>query len=305
MEFRKLGKQNAIDVPVVGLGCNAFGRRIDEKQTKSVIDSAIDNYITFFDTADSYGNGLSEEFIGRAVKGRRNKIVIATKFGWGSLYSGKSHGTRENIRVAIDKSRHRLQTDFIELYQLHKPDPNCPIVETLHALEELVQEGKIGFYGCSNFSASQLTEAIGVASRDGLGGFVTAQNSWSLMDRSIESELLDVCKNNEVGILPYYPLARGLLTGKYRRGVAAPSGSRLGDNAASAAEYDILEKLESFSRARGHDLLTLAVSWLLSDSATCCVISGATRPEQLLANAEASAWQMTQSEREALNSLLV
>ena len=305
MEFRKLGKQNAIDVPVVGLGCNAFGRRIDEKQTKSVIDSAIDNYITFFDTADSYGNGLSEEFIGRALKGRRNKIVIATKFGWGSLYSGKSHGTRENIRVAIDKSRHRLQTDFIELYQLHKPDPNCPIVETLHALEELVQEGKIGFYGCSNFSASQLTEAIGVASRDGLGGFVTAQNSWSLMDRSIESELLDVCKNNEVGILPYYPLARGLLTGKYRRGEAAPSGSRLGDNAASAAEYDILEKLESFSRARGHDLLTLAVSWLLSDSATCSVISGATRPEQLSANAEASAWQLTLSERETLNSLLV
>ena len=178
----------------MGLGCNAFGRRIDEQQIKSVIDSAIDNYITFSDTADSYGNGLSEEFIGRAVKGRRTKIVIATKFGRGNLYSGKSHGPRENIRVAIDKSRHRLQTDFIELYQLHKPDPSCPIVETLHALEELVQEEKIGFYGCSNFSASQLTKAIEVANRDGLQGFVTAQNSWSLMDRSIESELLDVCK---------------------------------------------------------------------------------------------------------------
>ena len=296
MDTRQLGHDNPITIPVVGLGCNAFGRRIDEARSRSVIDGAIEAGVTFFDTAESYGNGLSEEYIGRAIKGRRDKVIIATKFGWGGLHAGKSHGTRENMRAALDQSLRKLQTDFVELYQLHKPDSACPVEETLHGLEELVQEGRVRFYGCSNFSADQMDEAVSIAKRDGLAGFVTAQNPWSVMDRCIEDGLVPVCEANGIGILPYYPLARGLLTGKYRRGEAAPEGARLGDNAASAAEFDILEKLETYAADHGHDLLTLGISWLASQPVTACVISGATRPEQVAANAAASVWVMTEDE---------
>ncbi len=304
MKIKSLGGENPLAVSIVGLGCNAFGRRINEARTRSVIDGALDYGVTFFDTADSYGDGLSEEFIGRALQGRRDRVTIATKFGWGGLYAGKSIGSRANMRAALDASLRRLQSDYVELYQLHKPDPVCPIEETLHGLEELVQEERIRFYGCSNFSASQLTEAISIADRDGLSGFRTAQNPWNALDRAIEENLVPICEEQNIGILPYYPLARGLLTGKYRRGQAAPNGSRLGNDAASKEEYDQLEKLETYAFERGYDLLTLGISWLVSQKSTLSVISGATHPDQVCANAMASEWEMTISELQEIDYLL-
>lgn len=304
MKIKSLGGENPLAVSIVGLGCNAFGRRINEARTRSVIDGALDYGVTFFDTADSYGDGLSEEFIGRALQGRRDRVTIATKFGWGGLYAGKSIGSRANMRAALDASLRRLQSDYVELYQLHKPDPVCPIEETLHGLEELVQEERIRFYGCSNFSASQLAEAISIADRDGLSGFRTAQNPWNALDRAIEENLVPICEEQNIGILPYYPLARGLLTGKYRRGQAAPNGSRLGNDAASKEEYDQLEKLETYAFERGYDLLTLGISWLVSQKSTLSVISGATHPDQVCANAMASEWEMTISELQEIDYLL-
>lgn len=304
METRKLGGDDGIDIPVVGVGCNAFGRRIDGAATASVVDAAIEAGVNFLDTAESYGGGLSEEYIGRAIAGRRDSVIIATKFGWGGPHVGKSHGTRDNMRAAIDASLKRLQTDFVELYQLHRPDPDCPVEETLHGLEELKQEGRIGFYGCSNFSGQQMIEAIEIAARDKLAGFVTAQNPWSVLDRDIETGLVPVCAENNIGILPYYPLAKGVLTGKYRRGENAPENSRLSSFSISRKEFDQIEKLSDFAQSHGHDLLTLAISWLASQPVTACVISGATRAEQVFANGAAAGWKMDAKTLAEIDQLL-
>ncbi|MDA1324819.1 MAG: aldo/keto reductase [Proteobacteria bacterium] len=295
METKRIGGANGFDISVVGLGCNAFGRRLDEETSRPVILAALDAGITFFDTAEIYGDGLSEEFIGRALAGRRKEIVLATKFGLRTInVPGKSRGSRANAMAAVDKSLKRLHTDHIDLYQFHMPDPTTPIAETLEAMNDMVKAGKVRLIGCSNFSAAQMREAIDTAKEMGLDCFVTAQNEWSVLERDIEDDLIPVCADHAIGILPYYPLAKGLLTGKYRRGEAAPEGSRLaGSGDLSGADFDVLEALETFATARGFSLLTLAVSWLASQPTVASVISGAARADQLAQNAAAAAWKMT------------
>jgi len=295
METRRIGGANGFDVSLVGLGCNAFGRRFDEERSRPVIRAALDAGITFFDTAEIYGDGLSEEFIGRALAGRRDEIILATKFGLRTLnVPGKGRGSRANGMAAVDKSLRRLRTDHIDLYQFHMPDPTTPIAETLEAMNDMVKAGKVRLIGCSNFSAAQMREAIDTAREMCLDCFVTAQNEWSVLDRAVEDDLVPVCAEHGIGILPYYPLAKGLLTGKYRRDKAAPEGSRLaGSGDLSGVDFDVLEALEAFAVGRGFDLLTLAVSWLASQPTVASVISGATRPEQLPQNAAAARWKMT------------
>jgi len=298
METRRIGGDAGFNITIVGLGCNAFGRRIDQEATTKVINGALDAGITFFDTAEGYGNGLSEEFIGNALKGRRDQVTLATKVGYNMLHvEDKGKGSRENIRIAIDLSLQKLNTDFIDLYQIHRPDPTTPVEETLGTFNDLRDEGKIRLFGCSNFSGDQLKEAIGVAGNAGYQGFVTAQNKWNVLQRGIEDELVSICNENEIGILPFYPLEMGLLTGKYLRGKDAPEGSRLaGDARLASADYGQLEALEDFAKSRGHDLLTLAISWLVSHKVTVSVIAGATRCEQVAKNAAAASWNMTEED---------
>ena len=298
METRRIGGESGFDITIVGLGCNAFGRRIDQDAATKVINGALDAGITFFDTAEGYGNGLSEVYIGNALKGRRDQVALATKVGYNMLHvKGKGKGSPENIRVAIDLSLENLQTDYVELYQLHRPDPSTPIEDTLGTFNDLRNEGKIRLFGCSNYSAAQMAEAVAAADAAGYQGFVTAQNRWSVLNRDIEKDLTPVCATNNVGVLPFYPLEMGLLTGKYRRGEGAPAGTRLdGDARLSSADFDQLEALENFATSRGHDLLTLAVSWLASQKVTVSVIAGATRYEQMAQNAAAASWKMTEQE---------
>ena len=298
METRRIGGESGFDITIVGLGCNAFGRRIDQDAATKVINGALDAGITFFDTAEGYGNGLSEVYIGNALKGRRDQVALATKVGYNMLHvKGKGKGSPENIRVAIDLSLENLQTDYVELYQLHRPDPSTPIEDTLGTFNDLRNEGKIRLFGCSNYSAAQMAEAVAAADAAGYQGFVTAQNRWSVLNRDIEKDLTPVCTTNNVGVLPFYPLEMGLLTGKYRRGEGAPAGTRLdGDARLSSADFDQLEALENFATSRGHDLLTLSVSWLASQKVTVSVIAGATRYEQMAQNAAAASWKMTEQE---------
>lgn len=298
METRRIGGESGFDITIVGLGCNAFGRRIDQEASTKVINGALDAGITFFDTAEGYGNGLSEIYIGNALKGHRDQVKLATKVGYNMLHvKGKGKGSRENIRVAIDLSLENLQTDYVDLYQLHRPDSSTPIEETLGAFDELRTEGKIRLFGCSNYSGEQMSEAIAAAEAAGYQGFVTAQNKWNVLQREIENDLIPVCADNTIGVLPFYPLEMGLLTGKYRRGEGAPAGTRLdGDARLSSADFDTLEALEDFAKARGHDLITLAVSWLASQPVTVSVIAGATRYEQMAQNAAAASWKMTAKE---------
>jgi aryl-alcohol dehydrogenase-like predicted oxidoreductase len=295
METRRIGGDSGFDITIVGLGCNAFGRRIDQDAASKVINGALDAGITFFDTAEGYGNGLSEVYIGNALKGRRDQVTLATKVGYNMLHvKGKGKGSPENIRVAIDLSLENLQTDHVELYQLHRPDPSTPIEDTLGTFNDLRNEGKIRLFGCSNYSGEQMAEAVAAADAAGYQGFVTAQNRWSVLNRDIEKDLTSVCTENNVGVLPFYPLEMGLLTGKYRRGEGAPAGTRLdGDERLGSADFDTLEALEEFAQSRGYDLITLAVSWLASQPVTVSVIAGATRYEQMAQNAAAASWKMT------------
>ena len=295
METKRIGGATGFDISVVGIGCNSFGRRLDEETSRPVIHAALDAGITFFDTAEIYGDGLSEEFIGRALDGRRDEVILATKFGLRTInVPGKARGSRANAMAAVDKSLKRLRTDHIDLYQFHMPDPTVPIADTLGAMNEMVIAGKVRLIGCSNFSADQMREAIKTAKEMGLKSFVTAQNQWSVLDRDIEKYLVPVCAENSIGILPYYPLAKGLLTGKYRRNEVAPDGSRLaGSSDLSGADFDVLEALAAFAAARGFNLLTLAVSWLASQPTVVSVISGVARVEQLTQNVAAAGWKIT------------
>lgn len=298
MDTRRIGGAGGFDISIVGMGCNAFGRRLDEESSRPVIHAALDAGINFFDTAEGYGNGLSEEYIGRAIKGRRDQVLLATKFGMmASHVPGKGRGSRENAMAAIEGSLKRLGTDYVDLYQLHKPDTATPIAETLAAMNDMVTAGKVRLIGCSNLSATQMREAVDTANEMGIQGFVTAQNPWSVLDRDIERDLVPLCADNGVGILPYYPLAKGLLTGKYRRGEAAPSGSRLeGSSDFRTADFDVIEALEAFATGRGFNILTLAVSWLAAQPTTASVISGAARVDQLTQNAAAAGWKMTEED---------
>ncbi|HEY7135726.1 MAG TPA: aldo/keto reductase [Acidimicrobiia bacterium] len=310
MRYRPLGTSGLV-VSVVGLGCNNFGRAVDLDGTRAVVDAALDAGVTLLDTADVYGNrGGSESLLGEALKGRREQVVLATKFGmdmggangpdWGA------RGSRRYVRRAVEASLERLQTDWIDLYQYHAPDGVTPIEETLAALDELVTEGKVRYVGSSNFAGWQVADAEAVARRDGVTRFVSAQNSYSLLDRTPERELVPACAHYGVGILPYFPLANGLLTGKYRRGEPPPEGTRLAARGAAISDrsFDAVEALEQFAIERGRTLLDVAIAGLAALRAVGSVIAGATRPAQVQANAAAGDWQPTAEDLAALNAIV-
>ena len=293
---RRLGGSE-IEVSAVGLGCNNFGGRIGAEETAAVLDAALAAGVDFFDTADIYGGGGgSETLIGEALEGRRDEYVLATKFGMEMKGAEGApdapRGSREYIRWAIEGSLRRLRTDRIDLYQYHQPDGRTPIVETLRALDELVREGAVGAIGCSNFSAAQLEEADRVAREEGIARFVTLQNEYSLLERGIEREVAPACERLNVSILPFFPLANGLLTGKYRRGEEAPAGTRLAGGGApgTEAQFEVVEALDAFAQERGVGILDVAISALAAQPAVASVIAGATRPEQVRANAAAQRW---------------
>jgi len=295
MDTRRIG---SLEVSVVGLGCNNFGRRLDSEATSTVVDAALDAGITFFDTADVYGGTKSEEYLGRALARRRGEVVVATKFG--SAVDEQRKGARpEYVRQAVEDSLRRLGTDRIDLYQLHNPDPQVPIEDTLGALDELVQAGKVREIGCSNFSADQLREAER-ATREGAARFVSIQNEYSLFHREPEQDVLPECERAGLAFIPYFPLANGLLTGKYRQGQNAPAGSRLqsrrDDRLLTERNLAIVEELIEFSESRGHTILELAFSWLLTRPAVASVIAGATSPEQVRSNAAAAGWKLNDAE---------
>ena len=308
MTYRPLGESGLI-VSAVGLGCNAFGTRIEAETTDLVVDTALEHGITLFDTADIYGHGQSEELLGAALGTRRDQVVVATKFGgdmkgangpdWGA------RGSRRYIRRAIEASLRRLDTDWIDLYQIHFPDALTPIEETIAALDELITEGKVRYIGSSNFDGWQVVDADWVARSSGFQRFISAQNKYSLYDRTAEDELIPACEHFGVGVLPYYPLEYGLLSGKYRRDEPAPAGTRLSARPAllEAADFDRIEALERFAAEQGVGILDIAIGGLAAQPAVASVIAGATRPEQVAANVAALGWQPTAADLAALDEL--
>ncbi|MET9273325.1 aldo/keto reductase [Kribbella sp. NPDC003557] len=310
MEYRQLG-DSGLTVSVVGLGCNNFGRRLDAGRTEVVVNAAVDAGITLFDTADIYRgeHGFSEELLGKALGSRRDEVVIATKFGgdmggvngpdWGV------RGSRRYIRKAVESSLQRLGTDWIDLYQLHFPDPVTPIEETLAALSELVAEGKVRYIGSSQFAAWQVVDADWTARSGGLEHFVSAQNQYSLLERDVEDELVPACEHLGLGILPFFPLASGLLTGKYKRGTTAPEGSRLATQPErlARADFDKLEALETFAAERDLSMIDVAIGGLAAQPAVASVIAGATSPEQIAQNVRAGLWEPTAADLAALDDL--
>jgi aryl-alcohol dehydrogenase-like predicted oxidoreductase len=293
METRKIGSLN---VSLVGLGCNNFGWRIGPEESAAVIYAAIDAGINFFDTADVYGIGQSEEFMGRALGARRNEILIATKFGI-KLDEQRPGGAKpEYVRRAVEDSLRRLATDRIDLYQIHKPDPETPIADTLGALNDLVRAGKVREIGCSNFSAEQL-QAAAAAVKPSAARFVSVQNEYSLLKRDPEAEVLPECVRQGIGFIPYFPLANGLLTGKYRAGKPIPEGSRahagFGPKVFTEENLALVESLIRFAESRNRTLLELAMSWLACQPAVASVIAGAKSVEQVKANAAAAGWRLS------------
>jgi aryl-alcohol dehydrogenase-like predicted oxidoreductase len=302
MERRQIG---SLEVSVIGLGCNNFGGRLDAGATARVVHAALDAGVTLFDTAELYGQGRSEEYLGRALRGRRQSAVIATKFGYKTA-PANDRGQPGNVRRAVDASLQRLGTDVIDLFQLHSPDPTTPIADTLGALDELVHAGKVREIGCSNFSAAQLREAE-TAVQPAHARFVSVQNEYSLMHREPEPEVIPECERFGLAFIPYYPLASGLLTGKYRAGRPVPKGTRLGegDDELSEESLAVVEELVHFAESKGHTLLELAIGWLLAHPIVASVIAGATKPEQVQGNAAAAGWKMTPEERAAIDALAV
>ena len=304
MDTRRIG---SLDVSVVGLGCNNFGWKLDEAATAAVVHAALDAGITFFDTADIYGDTRSEEFLGRALGKRREHVVIATKFGM--AVDDRRRGARpEYVTQACEDSLRRLGTDRIDLYQLHQPDSSVPIADTLGALNDLVSAGKVREIGCSNFSVEQLREAE-AAVRPGAARFVSVQNEYNLLHRDPERDVLPECRRLGIAFLPFFPLASGLLTGKYRQGQAPPEGSRLATverfaKTATDQTLAIVESLLKFATARRHTLVELAVSWLASQPTVATVIAGATSPEQVRTNAAAARWEFTAEELTEIERLL-
>ena len=300
MELVDLGS-SGLRASRVGLGCNNFGGRVDLAGTRRVVDAALDAGITFFDTAEIYGNeGGSERFLGEILEGRRDHVVLATKFGWGREHGD---GSAKVVRKAIDGSLERLRTDHVDLYYLHRPDPDVPIAETLGALDELVQAGKVRAIGCSNFSAVQLTEADRVAREQGTTRFTVLQNHYSLLERRDDDDVLPLCRELGIAYIPYFPLASGLLTGKYRRGEPAPEGTRLAGREIEDGRLARAEALAAFADSRGHTVLELAISALASTPGMGSIIAGATKPEQVRANAAAAGWRLGESDLSALADL--
>jgi aryl-alcohol dehydrogenase-like predicted oxidoreductase len=312
MRFRRLGDSGLV-VSVVGVGCNNFSSRIDADRTREVVHAALDAGVNLFDTADIYGNpqGGSEELLGAALGRHRADVIVATKFGmdmhgangpdWGA------RGSRRYINRAVEASLRRLKTDYIDLYQMHRPDPDTPIEETLSALDDLVRAGKVRYLGNSNFAGWQVADADWTARSGHLNRFVSAQNQYSLLDRDVELDLVPACERFGLGVLPYFPLSSGLLTGKYRRGQAAPEGTRLAaDRYAArlaAAPWDTIEKLEAYARKRGLTLIDVAIGGLAAQPAVASVIAGATSADQTRANVAAGQWEPTGADLAELDEI--
>ncbi len=310
MEYRQLG-DSGLTVSAIGIGCNAFGARIDATRTQQVVDAALDLGVTFFDTADTYGFGASEELLGRALGSRRDDVVVATKFGMdmkgGNGPDWGARASRRYARKAVEASLRRLGTDHIDLYQLHQLDLVTPLEETLEVMNELVDEGKVRYLGCSNFAGWEAVDAHWTARSRGLRGFVSAQNEYSLYNRSAEEDLVPALSRLGMSLLPYFPLAYGLLTGKYRRGESAPEGSRLSAQAQShrleGADFDRVEVLESFAADREISILDVALGGLAAQPTVGSVIAGATSAEQVIANVAAGSWRPHGEDAEVLAGL--
>ena len=311
MRYRQLG-DSGLTVSVVGLGCNNFRSRTSDENARAVIDAAIERGVTLFDTADIYGGGGgSEELIGEVLGSRRDQVVLATKFGMEMPGAGpEARGSRRYVRKAVRDSLRRLRTDWIDLYQYHEPDGVTPIEETIAALDELVKEGLVRYAGSSNFTGWQIADADWTARADGRTRFVSAQNHYSLLERGAEAEVIPACEHYGVGQLPYFPLANGVLTGKYRRGEPLPEGSRLGGNTSRAEQlltertYDRVEALEKLAESRGVTLLHLAIGGLAAQPAVASVIAGATKPEQVHANADAGVWEPSAEDLAAIDEIV-
>lgn len=314
MTYRRLGDSGLV-VSVVGIGCNNFGRKLDLDGTRAVVDAALDAGINLFDTADIYGEpqGGSEELLGQALKGRRDDVVVATKFGMdmnglnGPDFGAR--GSRRYIARAVEASLRRLGTDHIDLYQMHEPDPGTPIDETLAVLDDLVRDGKVRYLGNSNFAGWQIADADWVASSNGRARFISAQNHYSLLERSVETEVIPACERFGLGMLPFFPLANGLLTGKYKRSGQPPAGSRLSGGGRyaerlAAADWDTIEAIEAYAAERGLTMLQVAIGGLAAQPAVTSVIAGATTPEQVVANAAAGTWEPSDEDLTALRAIL-
>lgn len=306
MEYRSLGN-SGLRVSVAGLGCNNFGMRIDYDKTVEVLNAAIDAGVNFFDTARMYGGGKSEEFMGEALKGKRDQVILATKFG-GPTKPNDATGSRQHMMRSVELSLRALQTDYIDLYQLHYPDPATPIDETLAAMDALVQQGKVRYIGCSNFTGWMIADAHWVAKTRGFERFVTVQNEWSLLSRGVEGEVKQACEKFSCSVLPYFPLASGALTGKVKRGEQAPEGSRLANayfaSSLTDANFDRIEKMGAWAAERGRSMTEAALSWLASQPVVGSVIAGATSAEQVIANAAATKTDLTADEVAELGALM-
>lgn len=308
METRRIG---ALEVSLLGIGCNNFGMKLDQQATTAVVHAALDLGVTYFDTADSYGE--SEVLLARALGSRRDEAVIATKFGSPSAVpDGEIPGSASWVAAAADRSLQRLGIDVIDHYQMHKPDPSTPIVETLGALQELIDAGKVREIGCSNFSADQLDEMVAVAAENDLTPFATVQNRYSVLTRGPEADgVLDACRRHGIGLVPYFPLESGLLTGKYRKGAELPDGSRLqswqdlphGAMFLTEEMFDAVEALIAHAESEGRSILELAMSWLARRPSIPTIITGATTPEQVAANAAAMDWDLDEDRLAAIDVL--
>ena len=310
MEYRNLGS-SGLRVSLVGLGCNNFGMRLELEQTRAVVDRAFDLGITFFDTADIYGGrGGSETQLGKILGHRRKDIVLASKFGMAMSDDGTKIGaSRRYIMSAVEDSLRRLKTDWIDLYQLHQPDPLTPLDETMQALDDLVTQGKIRYIGCSNLPSWQVVESQWLSKSMGLNRFVSCQDEYNILNRDVESELIPAMQKYGCGLLPYFPLASGLLTGKYKR-TEMPEGARLTDMPTFAnriyltdENFDIVDRLKKFANKTGHSILELAFSWMASRPTTASIIAGATKPEQIDANVAAINWVLSQSEIDEVDKI--
>lgn len=298
----------SLQVSLVGIGCNNFGKVLDQAGTTAVVDAALDSGINFFDTADVYGDTHSEELLGKALGARRKNVIVATKFGIRIDERRPGGASPAYIRKALEDSLQRLGTDYVDLYQLHRPDPEVPIAETLDALNELVRQGKVREIGSSNFSAQQVRDADLLVA-PGHARFVSLQNEYSLLERSLERDVLSELRERRIALLPYFPLASGLLSGKYTQS-ARPEGSRLvnpafnlGDRFLTPKNLEIVEGLAHFARERGRSLLELAFSWLAANPSVASVIAGATKPEQVRQNVAASRWELTRAELSEIDRL--
>jgi aryl-alcohol dehydrogenase-like predicted oxidoreductase len=311
VDYRTIGR-TGLKVSVAGLGCNNFGMRMDSQASAEVVHAALDAGITFFDTALSYGGGLSEKFLGEALRGHRDEVVIATKFGGNERGeqrpSSETGAGRRWVAHAVERSLRSLDTDRIDLYQLHYPDPLTPIEETLDAMSTLIDQGKVLYAGCSNFAAWELVDAHWVAATGRRHPFVSIQNEWSLLRRDLEREVLGACRRLGVSILPYFPLASGMLTGRYRRGEAVPEGSRMSieyfRQFSTEADFDRVEKLEAWSSERGRQLTEVALSWLASQPEVGSVIAGASRPDQVVINSAATRSDLSSDEVAEISQLI-